>query len=234
MNQPEFAIQMEKLRLAFGTDLKTERVDFWFRIFQNFPQEVFANIVQSAINQLDRFPSIAQLRKFEDVAFGIYHRKKTDEARETAGGTECAYCDPNGYVTAPNGSARSCRCPKGAMARKSILQAYGPESRTKCHVPLYPPGSKQYQTTDEEWETIAEVKDYDAMEAEIRGQIERAPSPRIRVMQEKVLKGFLEAKDRELGQSVRPTAHAELLGQLNVLDETEERRIADEAAELFG
>lgn len=82
MNRLEFDKEFEKLALAFGTDLKPDRINFYFKTFSKTPPHIFAHLVNACLENDKTFPAISSLKKYENDAYAKFKRETPDNASE--------------------------------------------------------------------------------------------------------------------------------------------------------
>lgn len=128
MNLNEFQQQMRRLLVAFGSDVKSERIDFYFKFFEKYPADVFKYMVDEVLSQERTFPSIAALRKYEDQAFHAYRRDQ--EQIKHGNETICADCKNIGWVffdrnfnmAYQEGYCKACHCSFGDGPRALLVK----------------------------------------------------------------------------------------------------------------
>lgn len=107
MNIVEFYDEIKKLELAFDRPLKKEQRDLWFEKFERWPRWKLNKVIDSVIDESERFPPIAALMKRGETI--------QDKPALTRG-TRCEMCDsypnePRGTVTAiKDGYKTTFRC----------------------------------------------------------------------------------------------------------------------------
>lgn len=78
MLKPFFCEEMEKLEANFNVSSNAKRLNTWWEELKSFSDKAFQSAVRRIVNEDERFPTLARIRKLMDLNGGIGGSEQTD------------------------------------------------------------------------------------------------------------------------------------------------------------